>query len=132
LNISRELVINFPSGLFQIVDQCNQAANRCEQAFEMEMLSKQIEFQQNITPFPLIPFNTAGSTRLTRTLVKRGELTHIIYRGDDAKLTFGKKATVKKNIYCFLFTDVILLTKKKRYVIGSKNSSLSHSLLFTN
>lgn len=86
----------------------------------MEMLSKQIEFQQNITPFPLIPFNTtnAGNNRLTRTLVKRGELTHIIYRGDDAKLTFGKKATVKKNIYCFLFTDVILLTKKKRYVIG--------------
>jgi neuronal guanine nucleotide exchange factor len=98
----------------QIVDQCNQAANRCEQAFEMEMLSKQIEFQQNITPFPLIPFSTAGGNRLTRTLVKRGELTHIIYRGDDAKLTFGKKATVKKHIYCFLFTDVILLTKKKR------------------
>lgn len=85
----------------------------------MEMLSKQIEFQQNITPFPLIPFNTTntGNNRLTRTLVKRGELTHIIYRGDDAKLTFGKKATVKKHIYCFLFTDVILLTKKKRYVI---------------
>lgn len=84
----------------------------------METLSKQIEFQQNITPFPLIPFNTSssntGSNRLTRTLVRRGELTHIIYRGDDAKLTFGKKATVKKNIYCFLFTDVIILTKKKR------------------
>ncbi|KAL7052666.1 hypothetical protein ACKWTF_004956 [Chironomus riparius] len=99
----------------KVVDQCNQAANRCEQAFEMETLSKQIEFQQNVTPFPLIPFNTAntGNNRLTRTLVRRGELTHIIYRGDDAKLTFGKKATVKKNIYCFLFTDVIILTKKK-------------------
>jgi hypothetical protein len=71
----------------------------------------------------LIPFNTTSPTtqttnainnRLTRTLVRRGEMTHIIYRGDDAKLTFGKKATVKKNIYCFLFTDVIILTKKKR------------------
>lgn len=106
-----------------MVDQCNQAANRCEQAFEMETLSKQIEFQQNITPFPLIPFinasgnspsNNNNNNRLTRTLVRRGELVHIIYRGDDAKLTFGKKATIKKNIYCFLFTDVLILTKKKR------------------
>lgn len=84
----------------------------------METLSKQIEFQQNITPFPLIPFTNANgnssNNRLTRTLVRRGELVHIIYRGDDAKLTFGKKATVKKNVYCFLFTDVIILTKKKR------------------
>lgn len=102
----------------------------------METLSKQIEFQQNITPFPLIPFTNSNSNnnsngnntstvllagngnknRLTRTLVRRGELVHIIYRGDDAKLTFGKKATIKKNIYCFLFTDVIILTKKKRWV----------------
>jgi neuronal guanine nucleotide exchange factor len=83
----------------------------------METLSKQIEFQPNITPFPLIPFTSStGNTNNhhRRTLVRRGELVHIIYRGDDAKLTFGKKAIVKKNIYCFLFTDVIILTKKKR------------------
>jgi neuronal guanine nucleotide exchange factor len=104
--------------LSQIVFQCNQAANRCEQAFEMEVLSKQIEFPANITPFPLIPFNP--SNRLPRTLVRRGELVHIIYRGDDAKLTFGKKATIKKNIYCFLFTDIMILTKKKRFVDSRK------------
>jgi hypothetical protein len=84
----------------------------------MEVLSKQIEFPANISPFPLIPFNpiNVNTNKLTRTLVRRGELTHIIYRGDDAKLTFGKKSTVKKNIYCFLFTDVLILTKKKRLV----------------
>lgn len=81
----------------------------------MEVLSKQIEFPANITPFPLIPFNVTATNRISRTLVRRGELVHIIYRGDDAKLTFGKKATIKKNIYCFLFTDIIILTKKKRY-----------------
>lgn len=82
----------------------------------MEVLSKQIEFPANITPFPLIPFNAnPKAVRLARTLVRRGEFVHIIYRGDDAKLTFGKKATAKKNIYCFLFTDIIVLTKKKRY-----------------
>ncbi|CRL00131.1 CLUMA_CG013410, isoform A [Clunio marinus] len=99
--------------LNKIVYQCNQAANRCEQAFEMEVLSKQIEFPANITPFPLIPFNVTTNNRLPRTLVRRGELVHIIYRGDDAKLTFGKKTTIKKNIYCFLFTDIVILTKKK-------------------
>lgn len=104
---------NYYCIFFQIVSQCNQAANRCEQSFEMETLSKQIEFPANISPFPLIPFNQ-NSTRLSRTLVRRGELQHIIYRGDDAKLTFGKKSTVKKNIYCFLFTDILILTKKKR------------------
>jgi len=57
----------------------------------MEVLSKQIEFPANIAPFPLIPFNaTTANNRIPRTLVRRGELTHIIYRGDDAKLTFGE------------------------------------------
>lgn len=86
----------------------------------MEVLSKQIEFPANITPFPLIPFNVTPSNRLPRTLIRRGELVHIIYRGDDAKLTFGKKATIKKNIYCFLFTDIIILTKKKRSVANKR------------
>jgi neuronal guanine nucleotide exchange factor len=80
----------------------------------METLSKQIEFLPGIMPFPLIPFNTNGKNRLVRALVRRGELVHIIYKNEDAKLTFGKKATMKKNIYCFLFTDIMLLTKKKR------------------
>lgn len=99
--------------VLQVVFQCNQAANRCEQAFEMEVLSKQIEFPANITSFPLIPFNVTLNNRLHRTLIRRGELVHIIYRGDDAKLTFGKKATIKKNIYCFLFTVKINTTTKK-------------------
>lgn len=96
----------------------------------MEVLSKQIEFPANITPFPLIPFNVTPNNRLPRTLVRRGELVHIIYRGDDAKLTFGKKATIKKNIYCFLFTDIIILTKKKRFELLISTSSGRHSIIF--
>lgn len=62
----------------------------------MEVLSKQIEFSANVAPFPLIPFNVGSKNRITRTLVKRGELVNILYRGDDAKLTFGKKSATKK------------------------------------
>lgn len=65
----------------------------------MEVLSKQIEFPANIAPFPLIPFNQGSKSRLTRTLVRRGELVHILYKGDDAKVTFGKKSAIKKVSY---------------------------------
>ncbi|KFB51678.1 AGAP007452-PA-like protein [Anopheles sinensis] len=47
-----------------------------------------------------------------RKLEKRGELVHLLWRGDDAKLTFGKKFS-KSNLYAFLFTDLLVLTKKK-------------------
>lgn len=47
-----------------------------------------------------------------RALVKKGELTHLVWRGDDGKLTFGKKFT-KSSIYIFLFTDLLVLTKRK-------------------
>lgn len=98
----------------QIVSQCNQAANKCEQAFEMQTLSRQIEFPANITPFPIIPTGVLSpGIRLPRNLVRRGDLTHLVWRGDDAKLTFGKKFT-KNNIYAFLFTDLLVLTKKKK------------------
>lgn len=94
------------------MSQCNEAANKSEQAYEMETLSKQIEFPTNVAPFPLIPLSVTPGNRLPRTLVRRGELTHLIWRGDDAKLTFGRKFT-KNHIYCFLFTDMLVLTKKK-------------------
>ena len=81
----------------------------------MQTLSRQIEFPANITPFPLIPTGVLSpGIRLPRNLVRRGDLTHLIWRGDDAKLTFGKKFT-KNNIYAFLFTDLLVLTKKKKY-----------------
>lgn len=104
-------MVNLFFGL-QIVFQCNQAANRCEQAFEMEALSRQIEFPINITPFSLVPVGIAPNTRQPRCLIRRGELTQFVWRSDDAKLTFGKKFT-KNNLYCFLFTDLLVLTKKK-------------------
>lgn len=118
--------------ILQIVSQCNEAANRCEQAYEMETLSKQIEFPANISPFPLVPLVITQGMRLSRTLVRRGEMTHLIWRGDDAKLTFGKKFT-KSNIYCFLFTDMLVLTKKKGWVaIGFSSNEFSSKFDFFN
>lgn len=99
--------------LNKIVAQCNDAANRSEQAYEMQYISRQIEFPTSISPFSIVPVGIPAPNGLSRTLVRRGELTHLIWRGDDGKLTFGKKFS-KSNIYVFLFTDLLVLTKKKR------------------
>lgn len=97
----------------KIAAQCNEAANRCEQQFMMQEISKQIEFPPHIRPLPIVPVGVPAPGTPVRTLVKKGELTHLIWRGDEAKLTFGKKFS-KAAIYAFLFTDLLVLTKKKR------------------
>ncbi|XP_053665434.1 uncharacterized protein LOC128714586 [Anopheles marshallii] len=95
----------------RILTQCNDAAHRSEQLYEMELLSRQIEFPTNVRPLAIVPCGIGAAT-MHRKLEKRGELVHLLWRGDDAKLTFGKKMS-KSNVYAFLFTDLLVLTKKK-------------------
>lgn len=98
---------------FQIVTQCNEAAKRSEQVYEMELLSRKIEFPSTIRPLAILPVGVkpTPSTK-PRALIKRGEMTHLVWRGEDGKLTFGKKFS-KVAIYVFLFTDLVVLTKKR-------------------
>lgn len=98
--------------LSKIVSQCNEAAHKCEQIYEMQYISRQIEFPSDISPLPIVPMGIPAPNSRRRALVRRGELVHLIWRGDDGKLTFGKKFT-KSTIYVFLFTDLLVLTKKK-------------------
>lgn len=96
----------------RILTQCNDAAHRSEQMHEIEMISRNIEFPTNIRPLAIVPCGIGPPGSVMRKLEKRGELVHLLWRGDDAKLTFGKKFS-KSNIYAFLFTDLLVLTKKK-------------------
>ncbi|XP_030570835.1 rho guanine nucleotide exchange factor 15-like [Drosophila novamexicana] len=96
----------------KIVAQCNEAANRCEQAYELERISKQLEFPTHIRALAIAPMGVPKQGAKPRFLVKRGELTHLMWRGDDAKLTFGKRFT-KSSIYAFLFSDLLVLCKRK-------------------
>ncbi|XP_065082077.1 uncharacterized protein Exn [Ochlerotatus camptorhynchus] len=96
----------------QILKQCNDAAHRSEQMHEMEVISRQIEFPSHIRPLAIVPCGIGPPGSVMRKLEKKGELVHLLWRGDEAKLTFGKKFS-KSNIYAFLFTDLIVLTKKK-------------------
>ncbi|XP_034111018.1 uncharacterized protein LOC117572363 isoform X1 [Drosophila albomicans] len=103
----------------KIVAQCNEAANRWEQAYELERISKQLEFPSHIRALAIAPMGVPKQGAKPRFLVKRGELTHLVWRGDDAKLTFGKRFS-KSSIYAFLFSDLLVLCKRK----GESNFSV--------
>ncbi|XP_075164008.1 ephexin isoform X2 [Haematobia irritans] len=97
----------------KIVAQCNDAATKSEQAYEIEKISRQLEFNPSvIRPLAIAPAGVLAPGTKPRFLVKKGEFTHLIWRGDDAKLTFGKKFS-KVTIYAFLFSDLLVLTKRK-------------------
>ena len=51
----------------------------------------------------------------SRWLVKKGEMQRLMWRDIDARLTFGRKIH-KQTVYVFLFTDLLVITKKKGYV----------------
>jgi hypothetical protein len=51
----------------------------------------------------------------SRWLVKKGELQRLSWRDIDApRLTFGRKIH-KQTVYVFLFTDLLVITKRKGY-----------------
>ena len=55
----------------------------------------------------------------SRWLVKRGECTRVTWKENGEKLTFGRRVH-KQNLALFLFTDVLVVTKKKgeeRYLV---------------
>ena len=48
----------------------------------------------------------------SRWLVKRGECTRVTWKENGEKLTFGRRVQ-KQNLVLFLFTDMLVVTKKK-------------------
>ncbi|XP_069177972.1 serine-rich adhesin for platelets isoform X2 [Procambarus clarkii] len=89
--------------LTKIVAECNEGARKMERMEEMLILSRQLDFRE-VKAIPLIS--------ASRWLVKKGELTRLTWRETDAKLTFGKRIS-KCTLYFFLFTDLLVVTKKK-------------------
>ncbi|KAH8268760.1 hypothetical protein KR018_003538 [Drosophila ironensis] len=96
----------------KLVAQCNEAANRREQAYELKRIASQLEFSPHVRALAIAPAGVPRAGSKPRYLVKRGELTHLVWRGEDAKLTFGKRLT-KVSIYAFLFSDLLVLCKRR-------------------
>ena len=99
-----------------------------ERMEEMLILSRQLDFREVDRKVPLIS--------ASRWLVRRGEVTRIWWKGagndiglgshssshsthtfSTEKLTFGRKVISRTNYVFFLFTDLLEITKRKRYAI---------------
>ena len=77
-----------------------------ERMEEMLILSQQLVFK-DLKAVPLIS--------ASRWLVKRTDVTRMWWKeNSEAKLTFGRRVN-KQNLVMFLFTDLLAITKRKRW-----------------
>lgn len=91
--------------LNKVVAECNEGARRMERMEEMLVISRQLDFK-DCKSIPLIS--------ASRWLVKKGELTKIAFDMSNTKRTFGRGSKISKSpIYFFLFTDLLVVAKKK-------------------
>lgn len=88
--------------------RCNEGARNVERLVETARIARLLEYPAHIPPVQL----TGVSNRY---LIRSGELTQLVTRNDEVKLTFGKKFT-KIPLTLFLFEDILLVTRKKKYV----------------
>jgi len=89
--------------LNNLVKECNEATRHKERMEEMDKVSQTIDFR-GLKSIPLISSS--------RWLVKRVKCTKISWKENPEKLTFGKRVN-KQNLVLFLFTDLLLICKKK-------------------
>ena len=89
----------------QIVQECNEGARKAERIHEMLVVSNQLDFAD---------VKAISIMSASRWLVKKGEMQRLMWRDIDARLTFGRKIH-KQTVYVFLFTDLLVITKKKGY-----------------
>ena len=88
----------------QIVQECNEGARKAERIHEMLVVSNQLDFAD---------VKAISVMSASRWLVKKGELQRLSWRDIDApRLTFGRKIH-KQTVYVFLFTDLLVITKRK-------------------
>ena len=104
----------------QLVKECNETARSMERMEELLILSQQLDFKEVRRAVPLIS--------ASRWLVKRVEkVTRISWKDGAAdgsvtvaKLTFGRRVN-RQSLCLFLFTDMLVITKRKRCVGWERN-----------
>ncbi|CAG9783397.1 unnamed protein product [Diatraea saccharalis] len=95
------------------VSQCNEGARNTERVEEMFRLSQVIEFPPSVRNAPLLgPACSRRDKKPVRWLVRSGEMTQLVWKTDELKLTFGRKYH-KVPLHLFLFNDLLVITKKK-------------------
>ena len=91
--------------LNKLVQDCNEATRSKERMEELLILSQQLDFRE-VRALPLIS--------ASRWLVKKGEAIRFGWKEtSEAKLTFGRSRVSKQTLFFFLFTDLLVITKRK-------------------
>ncbi|XP_032513637.2 rho guanine nucleotide exchange factor 19 isoform X3 [Danaus plexippus] len=132
--------------LNDFVSQCNEGARNTERVEDMWRLSRSVVIPPAIRGVPeLGPALARRDRRPVRWLVRSGEMTQLVWKTDELKLTFGKKFH-KLPLHLFLFNDHLIITKKKGEdcysvvehcprslveVCSSEAAGVKHALLLT-
>ncbi|CAG0923569.1 unnamed protein product [Notodromas monacha] len=94
--------------LNKVVHECNEGARKMERLEELLVLSRQLDFGTGVKALPLMS--------ASRWLVKRGQLTRLLWKESDTMKRaggLGRNRPHKQPLHLFLFTDVLIITKKK-------------------
>lgn len=88
----------------KIVAECNEGACKMQRMEEMLVISQQIDFKA---------CKGLGLLSASRWLVKKGELIQLLM-DNSSRRTFGRSSRwCKIQLYLFLFTDLLVVTRKK-------------------
>nr|XP_034839810.1 uncharacterized protein LOC117995876 isoform X2 [Maniola hyperantus] len=99
--------------LNDFVSQCNEGARNTERVEELWRVASDILVPPALRHAPdLGPALSRRDRRPIRWLVRSGEMTQLLWKTDELKLTFGKKFH-KVPLHLFLFNDHLVITKKK-------------------
>ncbi|CAC5370929.1 NGEF [Mytilus coruscus] len=107
--------------LNRVVKKCNEGARRMQQTEQMCLVVQNLEFK--VKEIPLIS--------ASRYLVKQGELTRLVTE-TSSRLPFGKGKPSKQSIYLYLFSDLLLVSKKKGVRFSYPFTPQNLNLLFNN
>ncbi|CAH2086843.1 unnamed protein product [Euphydryas editha] len=99
--------------LNDFVSQCNEGARTTERVEELWRVARAIHVPPALARAPeLWPALARRDRKPVRWLVRSGEMTQLLWKNDELKLTFGKKFH-KVPLHLFLFNDHLVITKKK-------------------
>ena len=85
----------------QLVTACNDGARQMDRTEQLHEIHKKLDFAK-LKPFPLVS--------ASRQLERRG----VLLRLQVEQKLLGKLRVKKKPLYLFIFTDYVIVTKRKK------------------
>ncbi|XP_076824340.1 uncharacterized protein LOC143470233 isoform X2 [Clavelina lepadiformis] len=98
----------------KLVKKCNEGARKMQQTEQLAEIASQLDYTSSVKTYALIS--------QSRSLVKKGEM-------NVSMMLDSKKAAKTVKLWLFLFTDVLLIAKKKSFGIDLGGSSPRYEVI---